>query len=248
MAYFKYKNEKVYYKVKGNKTPLIFLAGNTASGKMFNAFFKYFKKDYKVITVDFPGHGKSERLDEFPVDFWYENALCVIELIKHLGLDKVNLIGTSGGALVALNVALEAPELVSKVIADSFEGEKSLERWAKNVREYREKDKQKLMMKVFWRMMHGRDWRKVVDQDTDMMEKHHAQIGEFFHKELSTLKCEVLLTGSEEDEYITNIGEIFAGLNIQKKSVHLFKFGGHPAIILASRQEFVKVAREFLKN
>ena len=46
-------------------------------------------------------------------------------LCDHLGLKKVKLIGSSGGALAAINVALEYPELVESFIADSFMGLKA---------------------------------------------------------------------------------------------------------------------------
>ena len=58
----------------------------------------------------------------------------------------VNIIGSSGGALVAINVAMEAPELVHKVIADSFEGETSLKAFTENVKADREASKHDVEM------------------------------------------------------------------------------------------------------
>lgn len=40
---------------------------------------------------------------------------------------KVNIIGSSGGVFVVLNVVFERFDLVNKVIVDSFEGEVFLE-------------------------------------------------------------------------------------------------------------------------
>ncbi|WP_205148182.1 alpha/beta fold hydrolase [Faecalicatena contorta] len=37
-------------------------------------------------------------------------------------LEKVNLLGISGGAWVAVNTALKRPDLIDKVVADSFDG------------------------------------------------------------------------------------------------------------------------------
>lgn len=45
---------------------------------------------------------------------------------------------TSGGALVAINAALKAPELIDKVIADSFGGEYTLKAFTERVPEDRE--------------------------------------------------------------------------------------------------------------
>ena len=52
---------------------------------------------------------------------WISQAQQVIALIEHLHLKKVNLLGTSGGAQVGINTALERPDLIEKVIADSFD-------------------------------------------------------------------------------------------------------------------------------
>jgi pimeloyl-ACP methyl ester carboxylesterase len=69
MAYFKFDNNNVYYKIVGNGKPLLLLHGNTVSSKMFNSILKVYSKNHKVITLDFPGHGKSSRLDKFETDF-----------------------------------------------------------------------------------------------------------------------------------------------------------------------------------
>lgn len=120
MAYFIYDNKKIYYKEIGNGKPLIFLHGNTASSSMFLEIVNFYTDIFKVILIDFLGHGKSDRLSIFPEDLWFDEAMQVIAFLKEKQYEKVNIIGSSGGALVAINVALEAPELVSKIVADSF--------------------------------------------------------------------------------------------------------------------------------
>ena len=100
---------------------------------MFLDIIESYTSNYKVILIDFLGHGKSDRLEEFPIDLWFDEAQQVISFLKEKKYNNVNLIGSSGGALVAINVALETPELVDKVIADSFEGEMSLKEFTKNI-------------------------------------------------------------------------------------------------------------------
>ena len=100
---------------------------------MFLDIIESYTSNYKVILIDFLGHGKSDGLEEFPIDLWFDEAQQVISFLKEKKYNNVNLIGSSGGALVAINVALETPELVDKVIADSFEGEMSLKEFTKNV-------------------------------------------------------------------------------------------------------------------
>lgn len=114
----------------GTGFPTIFLHGNTASSKMFANITPLFSSNFHVVLLDFAGNGYSDRLGCFPTDLWYEEALQVIRLIEVKNYKKVNLIGTSGGALVAINVALERPDLINKIVADSFEGEFELDHFA----------------------------------------------------------------------------------------------------------------------
>lgn len=249
MPYFNFKSKKIYYYLKGNpdKPAVLLLHGNTASSKMFKGI-NSLKSDFYLIGIDFPGHGKSERLSSFPADFWYENALCSIELLKHLNLEKVHLLGSSGGAIVALNIALIAPDLVDKIIADSFEGELPFKSYVDSAEEEREEGKKSLKLRFFWWYMHGKDWRFVVDSDTDMLKRHYEQVGKFYHEDLAKLTCEVLLTGSLEDEFLKDyIQDIYEKLSakIQNSKVLFFKSGGHPALF-SNKKAMIKAVKNFL--
>jgi pimeloyl-ACP methyl ester carboxylesterase len=251
MAFFRYKSHKVHYDEIGNGNPLLLLHGNTASSKMFDSVIDFYKNDFKLVLVDFLGHGESDRLEKFPADLWYDEAMQVIELIKQSNFGKVNLLGASGGALVALNVALERSDLVNKVIADSFEGEKALNDVIDSIVVDRAQSKNEQSMVDFWKSNHGDNWESVVDNDTDAVIEHHKHIKNFFHKNLTQFKNPVLLTASLADEFakIVDFKEIYSDMltKIQKGRMYLFNEGGHPAM-LSNALEFSKIAREFLEN
>ncbi|WP_163323723.1 alpha/beta fold hydrolase [Draconibacterium mangrovi] len=141
MAYFVFQKQKVFYKIIGKGEPLLLLHGNTMSSKMFSTVTRKYAKNFKVILVDFPGHGKSERMEKFESDFWYYNSEVTYALIQTLKLDKVSVVGTSGGALVSLNLGLEHQECTKYIIADSFEGEFPLKSYVKTIEQDRETDK-----------------------------------------------------------------------------------------------------------
>ena len=122
MAFFKYGDKKIYYDEIGAGLPVVFLHGDTASSKMFEYIIPLYANSFRVILLDFLGNGQSDRVEEFPSDLWHSQAQQVIAFLEYLDCGKVNLIGTSGGAWVAVNVALERPDLVYKVVADSFDG------------------------------------------------------------------------------------------------------------------------------
>src|SRR6476661_10373329 len=72
-------------------------------------------RDHTVLAVDRPGHGWSESHGG-PLGM-HENAAAVLALLRLEHMSAVTLVGHSYGAAVALRAALEAPELVSHVVA-----------------------------------------------------------------------------------------------------------------------------------
>ena len=116
MPYFYYQSKKIFYKEAGGGKPLIMLHGDTASSLMFEFILPLYQENYRVILLDFLGNGQSDRVDRFPENLWTAEAEQVIALIEYLKIEKVNLLGTSGGAWVAVNTALKRPDLIDKVI------------------------------------------------------------------------------------------------------------------------------------
>lgn len=252
MSYFIFYNKQVYYDEVGTGTPLLFLHGNTASSNMFSKIAHKYQNNFKVILIDFLGHGKSDRLPEFPADLWFYEAEQVIAFLHEKHYSNVNIIGSSGGALAAINVALEAPELVNKVIADSFEGEQAVKAFTENIKSDRESSKNDENAKMFYAYMHGPDWEQVVDNDTNAIIKHSKEIGAFFHKPLQSFRADILLTGSRKDEFISMISpdyfeEVYGRIieKIGHGEIHLFNEGGHPAM-LTNAAEFFEVSMGFL--
>jgi len=249
MAYFKYKNKSVYYRVIGTGEPIMLLAGNTASSKMFNSILPRYTKEYKVILIDFPGHGRSERVNKFETDFWFYNSRVCFSLLEELQLDKVSLIGTSGGALVAINLCLEHPEKINYLVADSFEGEYPLNSYINSLKSEREKDKKNLLSKNFWLYNHGFDWKRIVDLDTEMLIEFAQTGNSFFHKSISDIKVPTLLTGSMEDEYCDHLDEIYGALKKKNRNleIHIFESGNHPAM-LSNKDLFFALIDDKIKH
>lgn len=252
MSYFVFDNKHIYYEEWGEGTPLLFLHGNTASSNMYFQFAQKYKQNFRVILMDFLGHGKSDRLKDFPVDLWFFEAQQVISFLKEKHYENVNIVGSSGGAMVAINVALEEPKLVNKVIADSFVGEKAHELFTKNLLMDRKQAKEDNNARMFYAYMHGDDWEQIVDNDTEAVLRHEKEIGQYFHKSLCSLKADILLTGSRKDEFMVAISDNYLEdsyrdmINqIGHGNIHMFNLGGHPAMI-TNQEEFYEMSLEFL--
>ena len=245
MAYFIFEKQNVFYKIKGEGEPLLLLHGNTMSSKMFGTVIKKYTKYFQVILIDFPGHGKSDRREKFQTDFWYYNSEVAYALIQELGLEKISVVGTSGGALVAINLGLEHPECIKHLIADSFEGEFPLKSYVDSIKQDREKDKSKLLARLIWWYCHGSDWRKIVDLDTTVNIEFYKTGRSFFHKSISELRVPTLIIGSKMDEYCDFLDIIYDDLSKKNKmlNIYLFEHGSHPAMI-SNSNEFLEIVKQ----
>ena len=249
MSFIEYHSKRVYYTEIGKGDPVVLLHGNTASSKMFDAVLDLYTTKYKVILIDFLGHGQSDRLAEFPTELWFDEAMQTIALLDSMPYEKFSLIGTSGGAWVALNAALERPDLIRVVIADSFDGRTLSGNFPQNLKE-RARAREDATARQFYTMCHGEDWESVVDNDTKCLSQFIEKKASMFHKPLSELKTPVLFTASKADEMIRkDIAEEYDALirEIARGEKYLFESGFHPAV-LSNGAEFAKVAAAFING
>jgi len=247
MPYFKYKEKRVYFNTYGKKGPfLLLLHGNTVASSMFKKEIKrFYEKHFRVFTFDYPGHGRSEKTDKFPDDFWFENSKVAAALFERLGVDKSYVIGTSGGAMVALNLALERPELVIKCVCDSFIGDKIDLSMAVKIKEARLAEKNG-EMGFAWFMLHGFKWEKIVDMDTEMIMNAAKNKLKFYHMDPADVKLPVLLTGSKDDQLIPGIEKVYYALTAKNSlfQMKLFEKGGHMSI-LTNNYNFTRYVVDF---
>lgn len=247
MPYFKYQSKNIFYTETGHGSPLVFLHGNTASSKMFEPLLPLYQEHFKVVLIDFIGNGQSDRIDKFPVELWFDEALQTMALIEHLNYGKVNLVGTSGGAWVAINVALERPDLVNKAVADSFDGRTLHDGFFVNLQNERADAKNDIQARQFYEWCQGKDWEKVVDLDTEALLQFSRENAPVFHKLLRTLKTPVLFMGSQADTMVrANLLEEYEKIKntVVRGEIHMFKYGFHPAIV-SNAEMAAQVIRNF---
>ena len=103
-----------YYEIQGQGEPLLLLHGGMGSMQMFGAVRTELEKTRQVIAVDLHGHGRTA-LGDRPIEMpAMGDDLAVI--LKALGYGKVDVLGYSMGADVALRLAIQHPELVRRAV------------------------------------------------------------------------------------------------------------------------------------
>ncbi len=125
----------MYYTVFGRGEPVVLLHGIAGPSGRLKRLGRALSRGFRIILPDLPGYGRSGSIISAAEDFWCIQADAVISLVEHLHAPKASLIGTDTGALTALNTGLKRPELVDKIVADSFPGEHGEVRYLKGSRD-----------------------------------------------------------------------------------------------------------------
>ncbi|MGH7432042.1 MAG: alpha/beta fold hydrolase [Candidatus Methylomirabilales bacterium] len=92
---------------------LVLVHGSGCSADSWRYQVDGLSRDFDVLALDLPGHGGSEPVGDPSIQRY---ATTVRGILRHLGKRKVFLAGHSMGGAVALQVALEHPELLKGLI------------------------------------------------------------------------------------------------------------------------------------
>jgi 3-oxoadipate enol-lactonase len=104
-------NLHVFYERTGKGDAILLLHAGLQDHNMWNEQVKFFSKEYEVITIDLPYHGKTSGTD---------TLLLAQDLIKilldSLRLNKVSIAGLSMGASITQDFIIAYPQRVNKAI------------------------------------------------------------------------------------------------------------------------------------
>ncbi len=101
------------------KTPVLALHGwldNAASFDFLVPVLLERNPNLYIIAIDLPGHGQSCHLSSEMGSFLIQYVSCILTIIDKLNFSRVNLLGHSMGAAVALLSAGTRPERINKLI------------------------------------------------------------------------------------------------------------------------------------
>jgi pimeloyl-ACP methyl ester carboxylesterase len=94
--------------------PIVFLHADSGTGGDFSRCAELLGTDRSVYAPDLPGSGASDAAkSRLPVSGL---ALAIVDMIEHLRLKRVDLVGCGRGALVAFELATTQPQSIRRVI------------------------------------------------------------------------------------------------------------------------------------
>ncbi|UCE60408.1 MAG: alpha/beta hydrolase [Phycisphaerales bacterium] len=110
-GYVKVGRAKLYYEELGEGHPFVLIHGGGIDLRMWDQQFEVFAQRYRVIRYDVRGHGRSRSGREE-----YSDEDDLRSLLKQLGVEKAHVAGLSLGGRIAIDFALQYPEMVSTLI------------------------------------------------------------------------------------------------------------------------------------
>ena len=104
----------LHHEISGNgQKPLVLLHGFMENTTIWDEMEAHLSKDFTLIKIDLPGHGKSKVYQEIhTVELMAEKVKEVIDFLK---LEKINLLGHSLGGYVSLAFSEKFPEILESM-------------------------------------------------------------------------------------------------------------------------------------
>ncbi|MFC1901837.1 alpha/beta fold hydrolase [Chloroflexota bacterium] len=111
----------INYEIKGKGAKLVLIHGAGDNLNMWYYQVPVFSKNYRVITYDVRGFGKTESPEaEHPISLFTKD---IYELMKALRVEDACFLGYSMGGRIALELAINHPDMVKAlVLANSYLG------------------------------------------------------------------------------------------------------------------------------
>jgi pimeloyl-ACP methyl ester carboxylesterase len=220
----------MYYEVHGSGEPLVIINGLGMELSESVAISRPFAEKYKVLTFDNRGAGRSDKPDEpYTIDMFAKDTA---GLMHATGFSKSNIMGISLGGRIALELTLQHPEMVNKLVLVSTSA-RIQSNWARRLLT-------SPPPKFFY-------WGKYPQPRYAFMRQREASGSYNATDRLSKIKAPTLILHGRSDKVVplALAEELNQGIN--GSQLMAFK-GGHMFFMLRSRQKFISASTDWLSE
>lgn len=110
---------RLNYDDQGEGPVILCLAGLTRNMADFTFLLAHLE-GYRVIRMDYRGRGQSDHPEDFMSYNIAREGRDAVELLDHLGLTRVTVIGTSRGGLIAMLLSVTDPDRLNGVVLNDI--------------------------------------------------------------------------------------------------------------------------------
>lgn len=258
MPFFTCDNTKIFYQEQGSgKDVIFFIHGLGSRSDDWQEQIDFFSKNYRCIAVDIRGYGKSEAKPPFTIKSF---ATDIINLIDHLKLPKINLVGISLGGIIAFQIAVLRHDLLKSLVVVNALPEFKL----KGLKQYwlfysRFLFIRILGMKIFGKILARKLFPKksqnnlrnkfaksfVRNDKETYLSTLKSLIGWGVTRKLKLINCKTLFIASSDDYSPIRSKKFFA----KKIKADIIQINNsHHVVPIEKPEEFNEVLNNFLKN
>ena len=118
MPFATVNDTRIYYELAGpDDRPTMIQFGGAHYGRhSFDSVNDIFKKTFRVLSYDATGYGRSAKpVEAYSIERWADEAA---GLLDFLGIDRVLVLGSSMGGMIAIAFTAKYPELTIASCAD----------------------------------------------------------------------------------------------------------------------------------
>lgn len=112
---YKINGDTYAYDIKGEGPAVLLLHGFTGSQRTWDDVKNELVKQFQVITLDLPGHGKTNTSPKTMAQCCYD----IEKFLEYLNVSNVHLLGYSMGGRVALSFTMLYPDRISSLMLES---------------------------------------------------------------------------------------------------------------------------------
>lgn len=113
-GYAEVNGTTLYYEIVGEGDPIVLVHGNFGDRRHWDYQFTPLSKNHKIIRYDIRGYGKSAMPKS---DEAYADNEDLKSLLRFLKVEKAHICGVSAGSSIAIDFALEYPDLCNSLIS-----------------------------------------------------------------------------------------------------------------------------------
>jgi pimeloyl-ACP methyl ester carboxylesterase len=234
---------ELHYDLHGDGEPLLWLHGGMGHGPDWEFIFGQPPAGYRLIAPDLRGHGRSTGAG--PTYSFRQSALDTFALLDHLRIERVKILGLSGGGITALHMATIAPARVDAMIVISAPA-----RFPEQARAIQRIYSEAMLSEADRARMRERH-RREGQLDTLFAQIHAFADGDdpnFSRQELAAIAAETLIVFGDRDPLYPVSLAVDLREAIPRSWLWVVPNGGHGPVFGAAAPRFVETALAFFSG